>query len=67
MRKQKLYAVLIPLAIALMIEIFVFNFSALTSLGKSWTPLPAPEITGNLETDKKNKYQTSWFEMLKEQ
>lgn len=53
MRKQKLYAVLIPLAIALMIEIFVFNFSALTSLGKSWTPLPAPEITGNLETDKK--------------
>ncbi|MBQ1371768.1 MAG: hypothetical protein IIY70_02435 [Oscillospiraceae bacterium] len=53
MRKRILTALVIPLALALLCELLLFNFSALTSLGKSWTPLPAPEVTGELATDKR--------------
>lgn len=47
-KRKTLFFALIALAISLACELLLFNFRPLTSLGREWTPLPAPEITDDL-------------------
>lgn len=44
-------AVLAALVLALLLELGLFNRHALAGMGQAWTPLPEPEISGDLSTD----------------
>lgn len=41
-------AILGALLLALLLELSVFNWKALCTMGKTWTPLPEPTISGDL-------------------
>lgn len=46
-------AILLGLLAALLLELLLFNWKALFTLGKTWTPLPEPERIGRLAEEKR--------------
>lgn len=60
-RIKALFPIAAALVLALLCELLVFNTKALTGRGGEWTPLPAPEISGDLA---ENKYLTLTFRAL---
>lgn len=45
--------VLIAVALSLCCELLIFNWKAVFSIGREWTPLPSPSISGDLAEDGK--------------
>ena len=51
-RIKKLLPYLAALILALILEVFLFNWKAVFSGKQEWTPLPEPKISGDLAQDK---------------
>ena len=49
---KRILPVLAALVLALLLEVFAFNWRSVFSLGGEWTPLPEPAVTDDLAAKK---------------